>query len=75
MTLEGFAMDFTPRLGTETTDSHDFVTFAQIGRSRVIGWLLGSVENDVEEDWLSKLEREVEEAHHLDEKQSSLVVD
>lgn len=53
------------------------ITDCSIGiwdRARLIWWFLSGVENDVEEDWLSKLEREVEEADHLGRTQLLLVV-
>lgn len=52
----------------------DFVTFAKFGRGETIWRSLSGVENDVEEDWLSKLGREVEKAHHLGKRQLLLVV-
>lgn len=74
MTSEGFAKDGAPWLGHKTNGFPEFVTFATFGRGRVVWLLLSGVENDVDEDWLSKLEREVEEAHHLGERQSLLVL-
>lgn len=35
---------------------------------------MSGVENDFDEDWLSKLEWEVEQAYHLDERQLLLVM-
>lgn len=63
-------MKVNPRVG----DVQDFVTFAKFGRKRAIWRFLSCVENDFDEDWLSKLEREVEEAYHLDEWQLLLVL-
>lgn len=74
MPLDRFAMNVIQWVVINTTGRHDFVSFARLVRGRTIGRSLDGIENDVEEDWLSKLEREVEEADHLGRMQLLLVV-